>query len=223
MTQSISCRIIAVTVARIACVVPRVGLIRRFLSRLFYSLGLPAREINVSPAAAIIIHEEETMAKSALSKLTIVGVFALLLFALVLFLLPGTVAGDDHTPTPTPTPYPSVVGIREFGSPDICWMIDPADGSNTPIPAGAQTEVKLIAPPGADLPVDTPPDIIAVLRCQTTFPNYMGPAVKYPGSNTFPCLAYYDGVPASTKDWTQTVKAGGDATLTCHFRGNNPN
>jgi hypothetical protein len=195
-------------------------------STLFVVFGRPARGINVSPAATLIIHKEETMAESALSRLTVVGVFAFLLSAFVLFLFPGTVAGDD--PTPTPTPYPSAVGIREFDEPDICWMIDPVDGSITPIPAGARTEDKFIAPPGADLPVDTPPDVIALLRCQTTF-TYEGPAVKYSGSNNYSCYAYYvAGDPPTpvndiTTYWTQTVKAGGDATLTCHFRRNTSN
>lgn len=150
------------------------------------------------------------MEKSALPNITIVAVFALLILSIVFLLVPGTAAGDDI----------SYVGIVNFTTPNTCWMIDPLDGSNTSYPVA---EDIFFAPPGSKLPPETPVDVVAFFRCQTTFSDYTGPAVKVSGSNTFNCWAYFEDNPlysAQTSSWTQTVSSSGNATLTCHFRGN---
>jgi hypothetical protein len=161
---------------------------------------------------------EETMEKSASRKLTLVTVFALVVLALLLLLVPGIANGTELSYVGI---VPDIVGDEI--PPGLCWMIDPGDSTSKPV--FGEVTIQL-APPGSSLPSDAPPDVVALLRCKTTFSSYTGPAVTYGGLDTYGCWAFFEDSPedsAFSSFWTQTVSASGNAVLTCPFKSQNLN
>ena len=153
------------------------------------------------------------MEKTKLKRLTVVGLFALVLLALVLLLVPGIAAQDGTFDD---------VGILDFEFPNTCQMINPhPEDPEEEYMFAVDEEVFLREAPGSTFPDNAPEDVVAILKCQNTIEHHAGPKKLYEGDGTHGCLVHFDSSGTNwtiTSSWSQTVSAGGKATLICHFK-----
>jgi hypothetical protein len=165
--------------------------------------------VNSAIQPAALNQEEEVMAKRTVHRGAVVGVFMLAVLVLVLTLIPGTSAEEVVSP--------GRVGVYDYPDLSPCWMYDQDEQVTK-----WTEDIFINLTPGSNFP----PDVVAVLKCQTTMDNDSGSAITFSGNTFLPCHSFFDAkdptLSATTTSWTQTISASGNASLSCHFK-RNPN
>ncbi|UCG22631.1 MAG: hypothetical protein JSW55_10635 [Chloroflexota bacterium] len=150
------------------------------------------------------------MGKPVLLRATFIGAIILVISVLVLILVP-TITADFIQ-----------VGNANKDAQQNCIMLDPGGKFVELDPGAGQVEVFLNETPGSEYPHD----VVAVLKCRTTFDN-PGSAVTYSGANQTNCVAYFNPDDLTqlsfTTTWSETISGSGNAVLTCQFKRDTPN
>ena len=131
----------------------------------------------------------------------LVGIVAIVVLVMALFLVPAIAAVDQ-------------VGNTVFGQPQICEMTDPRTGP--PYGKLVATSVYTVESNSQEYP-----KMNVVMKCEAQIDDYDGPAFAESGSTTINknCAIDFPDVSKArfTEKWHQTVSSSGYAVLSCHF------
>jgi len=154
------------------------------------------------------------------NKAVLIGVMAVVILVLAVFLVP-TIAAQIVI-----TDVGNVDNI-ETGNLETCWMIDPTfEGSTDTIEMLEASSVHIVDSNNADYP-----NANALMRCETQINGYDGPAHQILGKDwpqkcviQMPVDPDVDNTNTSYfaritgGNWNQTVSASGNVVLSCHFK-----